>query len=153
LAGPPRSSGMIPLVPGRHAERVARQIACSSTSARPVRARAPPGRPRRRPPADRRAGAAMTLSIVLPCYRSATTLRAQLPAFLEWLRRHYPDSEVIVVDDGSSDDGATERVARDNGCLFIGLSRNQGKGGAVRAGMKAATAQYRVFTDADIPFE
>src|SRR5262245_49268451 len=82
--------------------RAARRTAGSSTSARPARARAPSGRPRPRPPADRRAGAAMTLSIVLPCYKSAMTLQAQLPAFLEWLRRHYPDSEVIVVDDGSS---------------------------------------------------
>ena len=95
----------------------------------------------------------MTLSIVLPCYKSAGTLEAQLPAFLQWLRLSYPDAEVIVVDDGSDDDGATESVARDNGCRFIGLPRNQGKGGAVRAGMQAATGQCRVFTDADIPFE
>lgn len=95
----------------------------------------------------------MTLSIVLPCYKGAMTLQAQLPAFMEWLRRRYPDSEVIVVDDGSDDDGATEKAARDNGCLFIGLPRNQGKGGAVRAGMQVATGQCRVFTDVDIPFE
>jgi dolichyl-phosphate beta-glucosyltransferase len=95
----------------------------------------------------------MKLSIVLPSYKSADMLLSQLPAFLEWLRNKYPDSEVIVVDDGSRDNGATEKAARENGCVFMGLPRNQGKGGAVRAGMQVAKGQYRLFTDADIPFE
>jgi dolichyl-phosphate beta-glucosyltransferase len=95
----------------------------------------------------------MNLSIVLPSYKSAHTLRSQLPAFLEWLRQTYPESEVIVVDDGSGDNGATEMAAKENGCVFIGLPQNRGKGGAVRAGMQVAKGQCRLFTDADIPFE
>jgi dolichyl-phosphate beta-glucosyltransferase len=60
---------------------------------------------------------------------------------------------VIVVDDGSGDNGATEEAAKENGCVFIGLAQNRGKGGAVRAGMQVAQGQCRLFTDADIPFE
>ncbi len=95
----------------------------------------------------------MKLSIILPSYESAETLRSQLPPFMKWLRARHPASEVIVVDDGSGDGGATERVARENDCVFIGLEENLGKGGAVRAGMRAAKGAFRIFTDADIPFE
>lgn len=95
----------------------------------------------------------MKLSIILPSYKSAATLESQLPDFLVWLRAKHPDAEVIVVDDGSGDEGATERVAKINGCEFVGLKENQGKGGAVRAGMRIAKGDFRIFTDADIPFE
>lgn len=95
----------------------------------------------------------MKLSIILPSYKSAATLESQLPSFVDWLREKKMDAEIIVVDDGSQDDGATEKAARKNGCEFVGLKENQGKGGAVRAGMLAAKGDYRIFTDADIPFE
>jgi dolichyl-phosphate beta-glucosyltransferase len=94
-----------------------------------------------------------TLSIVLPSYRSADVLRTELPRLLDWLKASGISYELIVVDDGSDDQGATESVATESGCKFIGLKRNSGKGAAVRAGMHAAAGQYRMFTDADIPFE
>jgi dolichyl-phosphate beta-glucosyltransferase len=94
-----------------------------------------------------------TLSIVIPSYRNADVLRSELPRLLDWLTARKVSHEVIVVDDGSDDHGATERVAAEARCRFIGLPTNSGKGAAVRAGMKAATGQYRLFTDADIPFE
>lgn len=93
------------------------------------------------------------LSIIVPSYKSADTLRSQLPPFLKWLRDEHFDFEMIVVDDGSQDNGVTEKVALENGCTFIGLPENLGKGGAVRAGMRQASGKYRIFTDADIPFE
>lgn len=95
----------------------------------------------------------MTLSIVLPSYRSADVLGSQLPPFLAWLKGTGISYEVIVVDDGSDDDGATEAVAKATGCKYIGLKTNSGKGAAVRTGMQAARGEYRVFTDADIPFD
>jgi dolichyl-phosphate beta-glucosyltransferase len=94
-----------------------------------------------------------TLSVVVPSYKSAEELRAQLPRLLRWLKEKGIPHEVIVVDDGSDDRGATRAVADENGCNYIGLERNSGKGAAVRAGMRAAAGQYRMFTDADIPFE
>jgi dolichyl-phosphate beta-glucosyltransferase len=95
----------------------------------------------------------MTLSIVLPSYRNADVLGSQLPPFLAWLTGTGLAYEVIVVDDGSNDDGATEAVAKANGCQYIGLTTNSGKGAAVRTGMQAARGEYRLFTDADIPFD
>lgn len=95
----------------------------------------------------------MKLSIVLPSYKSAELLRSQLPLFLSWLKTKKWESEVIVVDDGSNDNGATEKVAKENGCIFLQQEINKGKGAAVRRGMLAAKGDYRIFTDADIPFE
>lgn len=95
----------------------------------------------------------MTLSIVLPSYKNAEVLGAQLPGFLAWLKGKGWSHEVIVVDDGSDDNGATEKVAKENNCTFIRLEKNSGKGAAVRKGMQAATGDFRIFTDADIPFE
>ncbi|MBI3511122.1 MAG: glycosyltransferase [Bacteroidetes bacterium] len=95
----------------------------------------------------------MKLSIILPSYKSAVLLREQLPAFKKWLSEKFPSNEIIVVDDGSGDGGETEKVVLQNNCTFIGLKKNTGKGGAVRAGMKIATGDVRIFTDADVPFE
>ena len=56
----------------------------------------------------------MTLSIVLPSYKNAEALRTQLPEFISWLKTKVDSFEIIVVDDGSNDDGATEKVAKEN---------------------------------------
>jgi dolichyl-phosphate beta-glucosyltransferase len=95
----------------------------------------------------------MTLSIILPSYKNAEVLGAQLPGFLSWLKGKDFSFEIIVVDDGSDDNGATEKVAKENDCKFIRLEKNSGKGAAVRKGMLAATGDFKMYTDADIPFE
>lgn len=95
----------------------------------------------------------MNLSIVLPSYKSAGMLREQLPPFMTWLKSKPWTSEVIIVDDGSDDQGETGKVAQENGCRFFQQEKNMGKGAAVRRGMLEAKGEYRIFTDADIPFE
>ena len=95
----------------------------------------------------------MTLSIILPSYKNAEILRANLPELLLWLNEKTISYEVIVVDDGSNGEGETERVARENKCRFVALERNSGKGAAVRKGMREATGDFRISTDADIPFD
>jgi dolichyl-phosphate beta-glucosyltransferase len=95
----------------------------------------------------------MKLSIVLPSYKDAELLRSQLPAFIDWLNAKIESYELIIVDDGSDDAGATENIAKENKVIFIRQEKNSGKGAAVRKGMLAAKGEYRIFTDADIPFE
>jgi len=72
---------------------------------------------------------------------------------MEFLKEKISDFEVIIVDDGSNDNGATAEVAAENGCRFLSYPNNLGKGGAVRFGMQHAVKEIRMFTDADIPFE
>jgi dolichyl-phosphate beta-glucosyltransferase len=95
----------------------------------------------------------MTLSIVLPSYKNAEALKTQLPDFISWLKSESLLFEIIVVDDGSDDNGATEIAAKQNDCRFFRLEKNQGKGAAVRKGMLEAKGDFRIFTDTDIPFE
>jgi len=93
------------------------------------------------------------VTVVLPSYRAADVLARSVPRLLAFLESLQLCSEVIVVDDGSDDDGRTKKVAERLGCVFIGLERNRGKGAAVRRGMLGARGRYVMFTDADVPFE
>lgn len=93
------------------------------------------------------------LSIVLPSYNCSDILRKQLPPFTDYLRSLSDNFEIIIVDDGSADHEQTAAVAAEMGCTFLRNEKNMGKGAAVRKGMLAAKGEYRIFTDADIPFE
>ena len=93
------------------------------------------------------------LSIIIPAYRSARVLEDNLPVLLEWVKIQNFKVEIIVVNDGSDDHGATEKVASKHELAYVELEVNQGKGAAVRKGMLVAKGQIKVFTDADIPFE
>jgi len=93
------------------------------------------------------------LSIVIPSYKGSCTLAKTLPGLIIFLRQEKIEHEIIIVDDGSPDHGATKEVALANQCLFYQHECNKGKGAAVKTGMLAARGEYRLFTDADIPFE
>ncbi len=65
---------------------------------------------------------------LIPVYNCAD----RIARVVAGVRRSVPD--VLVVDDGSSDDTAT--VARRAGARLVALARNAGKAGAIRAGLK-----------------
>lgn len=93
------------------------------------------------------------LSIIIPAYRSSGVLEDNLPVLLKWIGEKDYEVEVILVNDGSGDNGATKMVAEVNQLRYIELEQNEGKGSAVRKGMLSASGSIKVFTDADIPFE
>lgn len=96
-----------------------------------------------------------TLSVVIPAYNEAVRLGNTLRAVVDYLRQNAPDAEVIVVDDGSSDETAdlARRTFQDAGSLrtsVISYKSNLGKGRAVRLGLLAARGDVTLFSDADL---
>lgn len=92
------------------------------------------------------------LSVIIPAYNEARRLLPYLQTTVGYLDRRGLSYEVLVVDDGSTDEtGALiEQVgAQYPRVRLVRLSRNSGKGAAVRAGMQAATGALRLFADAD----
>ena len=92
------------------------------------------------------------LSVIIPSYNSATVLKNNLPYLINYLKGKHYEYEIIVVDDGSTNGPQTKQVAEELGCIYLKNEKNIGKGESVRKGMLAAKGKFRIFTDADIPF-
>lgn len=96
-----------------------------------------------------------SLSVIIPAYNEAARLGKTLRAVVDYLAQNAPDGEVIVVDDGSSDDTAdlARQVFKDSKNLrtsVISYKSNLGKGRAVRLGLLAARSDVALFSDADL---
>ena len=92
------------------------------------------------------------LSVVIPAFNEAIRLPPYLDEVVGFLDGRGEPYEVLVVDDGSTDDtaAAVRRLAGHHPTVrLLPLGRNRGKGAAVRAGMLAAVGTVRLFTDAD----
>jgi len=85
----------------------------------------------------------LNLSIVIPAKNEAENLAILLPRIKEL----YPDAELIVVDDGSSD--GTGDKARENGAVCIRHHFSLGNGAAIKSGARAARGKILVFLDGD----
>ena len=92
-----------------------------------------------------------TVSIVIPAFNEAARIGDSIRKIDEFVRQSPISFELIVVDDGSSDD--TVAIINQFPMKELRLIRNhqnQGKGYTVRDGVLAATGKYVLFTDADL---
>lgn len=85
----------------------------------------------------------MEFSIVIPAKNEEEGLARFLPS----LRQIYPAVEVIVVNDGSSDN--TVQVCEEHGVRVISHPYSKGNGAAIKTGARAASGDYIVFMDGD----
>lgn len=83
------------------------------------------------------------LSIILPARNEA----GNLPAVLDALAGRFPGAELIVVDDGSTDD--TGGIAEAHGAHVVRHPYGMGNGAAIKSGARAAHGEIFVFMDAD----
>jgi glycosyltransferase involved in cell wall biosynthesis len=83
------------------------------------------------------------ISIILPAKNEAESLEKLLPR----LRQAFPDEEIIVVNDGSTD--ATIDICNDNDVSVISHVYSMGNGAAIKTGARNATGSILVFMDAD----
>src|SRR5260370_42463095 len=92
--------------------------------------------------------------VVIPCFNEAARIGDTVRATLDYLCAESLDAELIVVNDGSTDETSTiVREALSGAKIQTQLLEhfpNRGKGAAVRTGLLAATKTIGLFFDADL---
>jgi glycosyltransferase involved in cell wall biosynthesis len=91
------------------------------------------------------------LSVIMPVYNE----RATIEEILRRVRAVDIDKEIVVVDDCSTD-GTREylqSLPSSSDLRLVLHERNQGKGAAIRTGIREATGTYVVFQDADLEYD
>lgn len=95
----------------------------------------------------------MKLSIVIPAYNESKRLPPSLEEIYKWLKKQGREWEIVIVDDGSTDDilkRLRELKKKIRDLKIISYKPNKGKGYATRKGMLAAQGDIIIFTDADL---
>ncbi len=90
------------------------------------------------------------LSVIVPCYNEAGTVKELLSRVLEspWV------AEVVIIDDGSIDDTLSiVRSIADGRIRILEQAHNMGKGAALRRGFAEATADFVIVQDADLEYD
>jgi glycosyltransferase involved in cell wall biosynthesis len=97
----------------------------------------------------------MQLSVVLPCFNEEANIRATLEEVLAWAKNRTFSTEIVAVDDGSSD--ATPVILGKMAAVHpeirvVRHRENGGYGRAVRSGCDAAAGEWIAFMDSDGQF-
>lgn len=94
------------------------------------------------------------LSIVIPAYNEEKRIGATLSKICDFLESKKYESEIIVVDDGSSDGTVEEcksnSLFKEGRLSVIRNGSNIGKGFSVKAGILKSKGRYVLFSDADL---
>lgn len=83
------------------------------------------------------------LSIILPSKNEARGLKITLPK----LKQGFPNSEILVINDGSSDN--TREICEEFQVNCISHAYSMGNGAAIKTGARTATGDILIFMDAD----
>ncbi len=97
-------------------------------------------------------GLPFSISVVIPAYNESRRLPQTLREVHTFLEQNVRDFEIIVVDDGSTDDtvNVVKKLADKLTRVKLLTNKiNRGKGAVVRQGLSSASGDYRLFMDAD----
>ncbi len=95
------------------------------------------------------------LSLIIPIYNAETFILDSVNRISEWYNSIEYKAEIILVNDGSEDNTLSilKNTIEDLSYIkVITYSDNIGKGYAIKRGMLLAQGEFRIFTDADIPY-
>ncbi|MDA3855684.1 MAG: glycosyltransferase family 2 protein [Candidatus Woesearchaeota archaeon] len=94
----------------------------------------------------------VSLSLVIPCYNEETRFSEQIRFVLKFLEK-FEDKELILVNDGSSDDTLKlfEDCAKNNSFVkVVSYAQNKGKGYAIRRGVLSSSKDFVLISDMDL---
>jgi len=94
----------------------------------------------------------MKLSILIPVYNEKSTISVILDKIAS-LDLGFAEKEIIIIDDGSTDGTREFLRSLNSEYKILYHDKNQGKGAAIRTGLKEATGAYVVVQDADLEYD
>jgi dolichyl-phosphate beta-glucosyltransferase len=95
------------------------------------------------------------LSIIVPAFNEQERISGSIKKILDYIKKENLNAELIVVDDGSSDD-TSETAKKACGAIaeiptkVVRYEQNRGKGFAVQTGLREALGEIALFSDADL---
>lgn len=94
----------------------------------------------------------ITLSLVVPFYNEKNIIK-NYQKLINFLEKNFPDSELILVNDGSAKEFVNPLknvIAQNKRVKLISYSKNQGRGYALKKSFLKAKGQYLAYIDADL---
>ena len=95
----------------------------------------------------------MKLSIIIPCYNEEKTIEELLNKVLEVQLPENWEKEIVVIDDGSTDNTKNILKKYKGKVNIIFKNKNEGKGAAIKEGLRHVRGDYILIQDADLEYD
>lgn len=98
----------------------------------------------------------MKISLIVPFYNESATLQRTIPLIATYMRKHFPEHEILFVDDGSTDESSAvvrayiKENKQTSRIKLTGYTTNHGRGYAIRYGLKRVSGQFAGYIDCDL---